>query len=614
MRSFFLAISSLLLFLGGTAPLLAQHRSDDTMVVTLDEVQVTALRHAAKQSEQPRAVQVLTRAVLTEAGAVSLDDALRLSAVVDVRRRGPFGAQSDIGMRGSTFGQNLILIDGMRANDPQTGHHALALALPTEEIERVEIVPGHMSALHGADAFGGLINIVTRRAERNALSMRLAGGSFGRADARLSWSAVSEHVAARTSAQFLRHDGYSRGTDFTGWTLSHVSNVDAGGTGLRLSASYSDKDFGAFDFYSPGRGIPSRERIHGGSLAVQARRGIAGAVLQGGVSYRRLNDRFVFDSRTPDRFVNTHATDVLNGDLVLYMQPSTSTQWNVGVNAQADRIRSTALGDHGREGAAAFTGLRQELLPWLALTAELRVDALRGHEAQWNPAMGLQCALGQSFTAYVSGGRSFRQPSYTELYYRDPVSSGSDALHAETAWSAEIGARGVMGALQLSSALFLRDQRELIDFILDPADNRYYARNLRKASVHGAELRWEWTPSEAPVALLAHYQYVYSALEGLQGMQARYALTHPRHKASLLLRSDALASTPLSIAAVYARPFAQGDAWTTVDVRIRHALSRVLEIDVTVENIFDTRYEEIPGIPMPGRWITAGLHIGMPGA
>jgi iron complex outermembrane receptor protein len=154
-RSLILAISSLLLFLGGMAPLLAQHRSDDTMAVTLDEVQVTALRLTAQQSEQPRAVQVLTRALMTEAGAVSLDDALRLSAVVDVRRRGPLGAQSDIGMRGSTFGQNLILIDGMRANDPQTGHHALALALPTEEIERVEIVPGHMSALHGADAFGG---------------------------------------------------------------------------------------------------------------------------------------------------------------------------------------------------------------------------------------------------------------------------------------------------------------------------------------------------------------------------------------------------------------------------------------------------------------------------
>jgi outer membrane receptor protein involved in Fe transport len=102
---------------------------------------------------------------------------------------------------------------------------------------------------------------------------------------------------------------------------------------------------------------------------------------------------------------------------------------------------------------------------------------------------------------------------------------------------------------------------------------------------------------------------VYSALEGLQGMQARYALTHPRHKASFILRSDVLASTPLSIAAVYAQPFAQGDTWITVDMRLRRALSRVLDIDVTVENIFDARYEEIPGIPMPGRWITAGIRV-----
>jgi vitamin B12 transporter len=581
---------------------IAAHAQQDTMSVTLDEISITATRSAIPAREATRSVHIVSPEELRIAPEAAVEDLLRLAAVVDIRRRGPLGAQADIGIRGAGFGQNLVLIDGMRSADPQTGHHALALAMRAGDIERIEILPGHMSALHGADAFGGLINIVTRSAAENALRVRAGGASFGGMDASLEWNARYQDWTSRTSLSYLRHDGYRPGTDFRMASFTQRSTYTLRRTELRLHAGYQDKDFGAFDFYTPGRGIPSREQIRGGTISLQSRTAFDGIVLQNGIAWRRLHDRFVFDSRTPDRFVNTHTTDVLTAEAAAFFDPLPRLQLTTGMSATADRIRSSALGDHERPGAALFTGARYRLTDMLTATTDLRFDSWTGHSPQWNPSFGLLATVSNALTVHASAGRSFRIPTYTDLYYSDPVNSGSPDVRPEQAWSAETGMRWIMTKhVFVTATMFHREMQDVIDYVLDSEDNRYYARNIHRAVSSGFDAQLAARAKTFPGGIRLAYQYLFSRLDDVGALKTRYALTHPRHKATALLHASPSEGTDVSLAILMSRPFAVGEGFATVDIRLRWDIVDELRMFAAAENLFDSYYEEIPGLPMPGR-------------
>jgi len=100
-------------------------------------------------------------------------DFLKLDPSVDLRERAPNHIQADLSIRGGTFGQTLVLVDGMRVNDAQTGHHNLDLPLPVESVERIEVLKGSGSAFYGSDAVGGVINLITREAEFSEVRLSL---------------------------------------------------------------------------------------------------------------------------------------------------------------------------------------------------------------------------------------------------------------------------------------------------------------------------------------------------------------------------------------------------------------------------------------------------------
>ena len=96
----------------------------------------------------------------------SVDELLRQIPGLEIQSRGGFGVQSDLGIRGSTYNQVLVMIDGVRFNDPMTGHFNGYIPLGLSEIERIEVIKGPSSSIYGADAVGGVINIITKVAEK----------------------------------------------------------------------------------------------------------------------------------------------------------------------------------------------------------------------------------------------------------------------------------------------------------------------------------------------------------------------------------------------------------------------------------------------------------------
>ena len=210
---------------------------------------MTVTGHAEDVSFQTlaRTVVVITREEIQRLPVASIADVLAYAASVDVQSRGPFGVQSDFALRGATFGQTLVLVNGVRLNDSQTGHHNGDIPVPLDEIERIEIVMGAGSSLYGADAFGGTINVITRRSG-TARELTLTAGAFGFAsgDASIAGSAGGVREALAVSAD--RANGFETDRDFH--TLD-VSSQTTFGRGVQLWVSHLRKDFGAAGYYGP---------------------------------------------------------------------------------------------------------------------------------------------------------------------------------------------------------------------------------------------------------------------------------------------------------------------------------------------------------------------------
>ncbi|MBL6868686.1 MAG: TonB-dependent receptor, partial [Flavobacteriales bacterium] len=129
---------------------------------SLDTLLVQTTRIPLKASETGRSISILTKEQIQQLPATTFYELLQTICGVEVQSRGGFGVQGDIVMRGSTFSQILVLIDGMKINDPLTGHFNCYVPVSNMEIERIEILKGAGASMYGPDAVGGVINIITK--------------------------------------------------------------------------------------------------------------------------------------------------------------------------------------------------------------------------------------------------------------------------------------------------------------------------------------------------------------------------------------------------------------------------------------------------------------------
>ena len=151
-------------------PFTAISQEKDTLVGDLQSVSITDFRSNSTVLQQNRDIQVITAKQIAQMPIKSVNELLTHVAGLDVRQRGPNGVQGDIGIDGGTFDQTLVLLDGVRVTDAQTGHNMMFLPITLADIERIEVVRGASSRIYGVNALLGVINIITKSVENNALS------------------------------------------------------------------------------------------------------------------------------------------------------------------------------------------------------------------------------------------------------------------------------------------------------------------------------------------------------------------------------------------------------------------------------------------------------------
>jgi len=546
-----------------------------------------------------RAVTVLTRDDLARLPVTSVADVLRLIASVDVRERGPRGVQADFSVRGAGFGQVLVLVDGTRLNDAQSGHHNGDLPVAVEDIERVEVLLGAGAALHGADAVGGTINVITRRsAARTAL--HLAAGQHGLVEA---GATVGIERAARgahvVSGELLRASGFMPVRDHDVRLIRYQAHL--GGT-TALSAAHLDKAFGADGFYGP---APSREWTEQTLARLEHRvEGPGGWQVRADASYRRHGDRFLYDERTPALSDNRHRTQAVTGHLRASRAFGSATQLSLGAGGGGDWIRSSNLGDHTFGRGSVFAEARQALGSRVLVHPGVRVDAYRRFGTAWSPALSVSGWGSRQLRWRASAGRAFRVPTFTELYYSDPNHLASDALAPETAWSVDGGSDLFAGRWTAGVTAFRRWEHHVIDWVRASPLDRWRTTNVRSVGTYGIEtslrrrlpdgaqlgVEYAWLSSDAPALdLLSKYVLDY----------ARHALAASASAEWIGLRLGTRIET---------KRRSDNRAHAAVDVRVARRFGRV-DIYVEASNLFDQRYEEIRGVVMPGRWVKAGVRI-----
>ncbi len=567
---------------------------EETVVVTGGTTPVTF-------RELPRTVRVITREEIARLPATTVTDLVRLVASVDVRARGPRGTQADFSVRGAGFGQALVLVDGVRVNNAQTAHHNADLPVSLEDIERVEILLGPGSSAFGADAFGGTINLITRRGPLPA-SWSGAVGEHAFVDLGGAVSLRAGDLVQRLSGQVSRSDGFMFDREFRTLTLRSRTAL---GARTAVTAGFVDKAFGANGYYGAS---PSKEWTTlwtvGAERTLVAREGRRVAAWS---SYRHHRDRFLWDVARPGLFENTHRTQAVEAGVRAQLRVGPRSDVGVVAEAAGDWISSSNLGQHRVVRAAVAADVQHRLGESTTVHAAARADLYSTFGAAASPSVGVSHWVSPGLRFRSSLGRAFRVPSFTERFYRDPVHQAADDLDPERAWAVDAAADWLPSpSWQATFGVFRRWEHDVIDWVKSRPSDLWRTSNIRAVSVSGLEAGVTWM---APGGASVRADYTWQSVDaGPLALLSKYTLDYaPR---SFIVAANG--PLPWAMEAgtrLEARDRTGRDPYVLTGVRLSRRLGRA-KIYADVSNLFGVRYEEIRGVAMPGRWMTVGLEVG----
>lgn len=597
-----------------------------------DAIVVTATRAPEPAAEIGQAVTVIDRDLIEQRQTVAVSDLLATTPGVTVTRNGGIGGFTGLRIRGAEAEQTLVLIDGIRVNDPSSPGGGFDFGnLLADNIERIEVLRGPNSVPWGSQAIGGVVNIVTARPTVEPhLSLRAEGGSFGTAEAVAQGSFTAGPVAASLGGGYFRTDGISAaasGAEPDGYTRYaangrvEIALPDNIAVDLR---GYYDHGRTDLDGFPPPAFTFADTSEYSKIREVFGYAGLRGTFLDG-----RFVNRLAFTISDVDRD---------NFDPTMGTAPTFTGHGRIerfeyeGDLRASDAIRAVFGAESERsrygDGLAVFrTGIDSlygELIlkpiKPLTLTGGVRYDNHRSFGAHTTFGANAALDLGRTIlrASYAEG---FKAPTLFQL----KSDFGNPDLKPETARSFDVGIeQHLAGDVLVASATFFRRRtRDQIDFtVCTPAipvcasGARPFGTydNIARASAEGAELALDLHPVEA-LRINAAYTYVDAENRTPGDPDFGKALAR-RPKSSLAVSADYAAGHGLSFGATLRQVsdsfddpghFTRLDGYALADLRAAWAFRRGFELYGRIENLFDARYQTAAGYGTLGRAAYAGV-------
>ena len=517
------------------------------------------------------------------------------------------GIQTDFSLRGSTFQQVLILLNGQRINDPQTGHYNSDLPFTKEDIKKIEVTPGASSSLFGPDAIGGAINFALSVPKERKIVWEFGSGNNRNGYGLFSASEKFKKLGFRVSVEDAQSKGFRYDTDYKKFTTSLSTNYELAQGFWENNFGYQEKNYGAYDFYTPGLGYSSREftktyllnsgfTLHDGD----------GFLIKPNFLWRRHYDKFTLDETgLRSNSVNQHRTDMLTPSIYLQKEIGLLGKLGWGAEWGQERISSTNLGRHVRDHKSIFLDNNMDLGENWEIGSALRWDDFSDFNIEYTGSLSAKFKLTDASAFNFGISRNIRVPSFTELYYSDPTTIGNADLAAENAWNYQAGFEYKEEDFCSGLAIFLRQEKEMIDWVRFDPTQKWQARNFTRDNVFGVEYSLRKKINRI-LSLDASYTYTDKSINN-QGYLYKYGPNYAQHLVNTVFNLF-LPFGQQEIGFSYKkRPGRRG--WLLMSSGLNYEINHNAKIFLHAENILNVEYQDIAGIPQPGRYIEAGLRL-----
>ncbi|MBN2831594.1 MAG: TonB-dependent receptor [Candidatus Omnitrophica bacterium] len=525
--------------------------------------------------------------------------------LLNLQSRSPNSSiQADFSLRGSNFEGTRILLNGQRINDPQTGHHNSDIPITKEDILNIDILSGFSPLSFGPDAIGGGVNFVTKRPKGRKVILELSGGEYSSYSQLFSISDKINNLGIRFSLENRGSRGFSEDTDFKKFTASMASSLDIPLGSFDLDFGYQDKEFGAYDFYTPGLGYPSKEWTKTFLLNSGFNLNKGDLLIKPNFLWRRHFDKFMLDkTQVQSKYLAHHRTDIYAPGIYFNKEGTFLGKLGLGFEYRQEEIDSTTLGKHSRMQKSIFIDDEYSFNDRLSLSSIFRIDDYSATGASYTGSVRLSSEIIKDNFIHAGVVRAIRIPSFTELYYNDGITIGNPGLSPEKSLTYETGHYYRKGAFSLGSVVFLRNENNFIDWV--KVGKNWEAKNITSSNVFGIEENIQYVFNDR-FNLKANYAYINKSKNN-NGYTYKYGENYARHLMSLIsvFKFDFGIQ---EIGFTYKKTPSR-NGWFLAHAKINYNLNKHSKIFISATNIFNVEYQEIAGIPSPGRWVEGGLRV-----
>lgn len=526
-------------------------------------------------------------------------DVLYSDSSVDVRQRAS-GMEGILSIRGSSAGQTLILVDGLRLNDEQTSNNNLDLPFPFSSLQRIEVLKGSGSTLYGSDAVGGAVNFITGVPAASEIKFSAAGGNYGTNQQNGSIAFVSPKKSEQLTFTRELSTGFMPDRDYRTMAFGSESILDSAAGQTHVLLGLSDRPFGAAQFYGD---YPAWERTKGWFAGATQE---LGSKTQAAFGYRRHTDLFDLFRYDPAIYENNHITNSWQAALRRHEPVTSNTGIFYGAEGYRDSIVSNNLGRHQRDRGAVYADFDARALRRFSLSAGAREELFTGGDSQFSPSVSGGYWLNTRIKFRASISSAFRLPTYTDLYYSDPANKGNPNLKPESAWNYEGGTQINFGRQIFDLAVFQRREKDDIDYVRANATGVWQAENIDKLNFTGVETSLRLRIGEAQ-QLNISYTGLHGAQTTSNAEQSKYTFEHPVHSGILAWQGELPQGITTRLRLNVIDRY-RSDPYPVLELAVEHSFGYVKPF-LELTNLTNTGYEEIPGVRMQGRAILAGIQI-----
>jgi len=592
----------------------------------LNEVMVKENRLKLPFSKQNRNIWVIDNQQIKNLPSRSISELLSYVTGVDVRQRGPGGVQADISIDGGTFDQTLVLLNGVKVSDPQTGHNMMNLPISVDDIDHIEVLRGSASRIYGINALTGAINIVTKAVKATGVSANVftgssfkkngSGDTYGNYGARATGTLALKESNHMFSVSQEAGNGYRHNTAFDNQKIYYQGKVNVGTSDqLDISGGYIHNNYGANAYYAAPGDIESEETVKTALAAVAYKTQLTSFwTLLPRISYRNNVDDYLYVKQTPDKFHNHHVTQVMSAELNNSFTTGIG-EFGLGLEGRKEKINSTNLGKRSRDNAGFYGEYKFDLVQNLLINAGTYVNYNSDFGWQAFPGIDAGYTILDHWKLFVNVGTGERLPTFTDLYYKGPTNIGNDQLSPEKSRYAEGGVKYNSNHFVLNASVFKRRISNFIDWVRNQQSDPWQPKNFSQLNTMGYTLSADYNTGDFHGKVFNNMRFglAYTNLDPTVKTTiplatfSRYAIESLKNQLSATATTDFLKVMSVTLTARYCERISYKD-YTLMDARIAYRFKNS-SIYADASNIFDVNFIQASAVPMPGVWAILGYRL-----